>query len=170
MKILLTSLLLALFLSANLTAETMSDFTWTIQQAGYDFDRYDHKGKTDYSEFIGAFEAFPWAEQHQEYNQKNEGASATLSVKDAQTDTSLWVSIAGDNENPFFLVGYIYEKKTKSLFGKEKKKKWMEIYAVFEKSDVPQYFELYFQRSFADLHIHLKKLDLFGEMEPAGQN
>ena len=147
----------------------MRNFTLREQRAGYDFSRFDEKGTTDFSSFIKEFEAFPWEEELQTYNQINQGVPASLYVKDSTNNTCLWVSLSGVNDNPFYLIGYIFDKKPKGflgIFGKGKAQRWMEMYAVYKKADLREYFELYFQGDLKGFHAQIKKLELFGELEP----
>ena len=34
-------------------------FTWNVQLAGYDFNKYDEKGETTLENFISEFDKFP---------------------------------------------------------------------------------------------------------------
>jgi hypothetical protein len=65
------------------------------------------------------------------------------------------------------LVGYVYPKTKKGLFGfgKEKTVKWVEIYLTEDKQQVKDYFKLYFDKNYDQLHSEIKKLEKFGEME-----
>jgi hypothetical protein len=58
------------------------------------------------------------------------GCSPTLSVKNITDKKDLWVSMSGDRNNNGYLVGYVYPKTKKSLWGlgKEKVINWLEIY------------------------------------------
>lgn len=100
MKTLLKSFFLLQVSCLGLFADTLNEFTWTVQKSGY-----DEKGATTSSSFIAEFEAFPWDAERRAYNRIREGTSATLSVKDSLSNTSLWVSIAGEEGNSIFLVG-----------------------------------------------------------------
>jgi hypothetical protein len=35
------------------------DFTWNVQLAGYDFDKYDEKGEINFKDLISEFDKFP---------------------------------------------------------------------------------------------------------------
>ena len=143
------------------------DFTWNVQLAGYDFDKYDEKGEIDFNDFISEFDKFPWIEQVEKRNNINSGCSATLSVKDEKNEKSIWVSIMGDKKDNTFLVGYVYPKTKRGLFGlgKEKQIKWLEIYVAENSQKVKKCFEYFFQRDFNNLENTLQKMEKYGEME-----
>ena len=150
----------------NMKSET-NDFTWNVQLAGYDYNKYDEKGKINYEDFIAEFEKFPWIEQIEEYQKKQQGCSATLSVQDEKNKKSVWVSIMGDKTDNTFLVGYVYPKTKKGLFGlgKEKQINWLEIYIAENSEKVKKCFDYYFQRDFDNLENTLHGMEKYGEME-----
>ena len=142
-------------------------FTWDIQLAGYDYKQYDQKGETDYSEFISEFDKFPWLEQLDSYQQIQKGCSPTLSVKDQGTGTSFWVSKSGERDNHSYLIGYVYPKEKKGLFGlgKAKEVKWLEIYLTEDTQLVRDCFKLYFDKDLSKLESKIRLLDKYDEME-----
>ena len=144
-----------------------NDFTWNVQLAGYDYNKYDEKGKINYEDFIAEFDKFPWIEQIEEYQKKQQGCSATLSIQDEKNKKSFWVSIMGNKTDNTFLVGYVYPKTKKGLFGlgKEKQMKWLEIYIAENPQKVKKCFEYFFQRNYIDLESTLLKMEKYGEME-----
>ena len=99
-------------------------FTYNVQLAGYDYDRYDEKGVIDYDGFVRAFDQFPWREQMEEWQRIGQGCSATIAVTDHSRGVDYWVSIGTRDDKPMFLLGVVYEKEVKGFlgFGKPKKK------------------------------------------------
>lgn len=75
--------------------------------------------------------------------------------------------MSGDSDDYGYLVGYVYPKTKKRLFGfgKEKMVNWVEIYLTQEKEQVKHFFKLYFDKNYDQLHHELKKLEMFGKME-----
>lgn len=142
-------------------------FIWDVQLAGYEHDRYDPKGETDYQNFIDEFEKFPWLDQLDSYQEIQQGCSPTLSVKNKGTGKDFWVSIAGDRNDHGYLVGYIYPKEKKSLFGLGKPKtiRWLEIYVTEDKRVVRNCFKLYFDRNYDKLEATIRQLEEYGQME-----
>ena len=124
-------------------------FTYNIQLAGYEYSQYDEKGFVTYDEFINVILQFPWLEQVKQYNNLKAGCSATISVTNTTTNESLWVSVKGNVDEYNFLIGYVYIKSVKSFFGfgKEKMKRWVDIYEIERVSDSTNYFKLFFDNN-----------------------
>jgi hypothetical protein len=75
--------------------------------------------------------------------------------------------MAGDRTYHGYLVGYVYPRIRKGLFGlgKPKTLTWVEIYLTEEKQLVKNYFKIYFDKDYDRLHYEIKKLDKFAEAE-----
>ena len=159
--------LVATLAAATMIQSAMADqFTYNVQLAGYDYDRYDEKGAIDYDGFVRAFDQFPWREQMQAWQTVREGCSATVSVTDHTRQIDYWVSVAGDTD-PKFLLGIVYEKEVKGLFGfgKPKKKRWVEIYSAPSRDSILQTFKLFFAGQIGLLMRTLNSFEKFDELE-----
>jgi hypothetical protein len=168
--LLIAILVTGLFSCSDTTNEKMTNtdkFTWNAQLAGYDFSKYDEKGETNFQNFIDEYEKFPWLDQLDSYQEIKQGCSPTLSVKDTKTGQSFWVSMAGDRNNNNYLIGYVFPKEKKGLFGfgKPKTVRWLEIYGTHDTEVVKNCFQLFFDRDHSKLKSALSELDLFDEME-----
>ena len=60
-------------------------FIWNVQMAGYEHNRADQKGETDYQNFQKAFDLFPWNEQIKKANKYPDKASPTITTSDLKT-------------------------------------------------------------------------------------
>lgn len=142
-------------------------FTYDIQYGGDPHDKYELKGQTNYDNFISLFDTFPWLDEIEKANINPNGCSPTLSVKNKLDERDFWVSMSGDRNNHGYLVGYVYPKTKKQLFGFGKGKivKWVEIYLTEDKQQIKGFFKLYFDKNFDRLHTEIKRLEKFGEME-----
>lgn len=152
----------------NSKTNNMTDkFTWNVQLAGYDFNKYDDKGEITLENFILEFDKFPWIEQIEAANKIKKGSAPTLSVKDLKTITDFWVSMAGDKNNHRYLIGYVHPKTVKRFFGfgKPHAKRWVEIYLTQDNDLVKKCFTMFFNRDTDNLVSTIKKLQKFGEME-----
>lgn len=140
-------------------------FTYDVQHGGDSHDKYELKGQTDYNNFMLAFEAFPWIEEIERSNANPTGSSPTLSVKNETDDKDFWVSMAGDRNNHGYLIGYIYLKPKKGIFGIGKLKaiKWVEIYLTTDKQLIAKLFKLFFDKDYDRLYYEIRKLEKFGE-------
>ena len=139
-------------------------FTYDFQMAGYDFDRYDDKGSTDFENFVKEFRSFPWESQA---GQSNGGSEATISVKNISNSTDLWVSVIGDSSEYAHLVGVVYEKEVRGMLGlgKPRNVRWVEIFIAEESSTVEQLFKIFFDGNHTVLMTELSKLPKFSEIE-----
>jgi hypothetical protein len=159
----LTMLPLALFGGAT---QSTPIFTYNLQLAGYDYDQYDQKGPLDCAEFKKVFESFDWLEEIRKIEAIKKGCSTTVSVKNQQDQTELWVSAAGAAEDGslLFFIGYVYKKDVEGNSFKEKR--WLEIYASEGAQPVYENFELFFSNQPDKLLNNLRRLELYTEMEP----
>ena len=135
--------------------------------AGYPFEKSDDKGPVNYEVFIKFFDSFPWIEQLDAWDTLKEGTSATVSVNAEGEKKDLWISIAGNRQKSFFLVGYVYMRPTRGMFGfgKEKIVKWVDIYEAEDDIQVKFLFKLFFNKRFDELVLELDQLNSFDSME-----
>ena len=142
-------------------------FTYTLQFAGYAYDRYDEKGSVDYDRFVSVFDQFPWIEELKKRAALDDGCSATISVTDQKTKREYWVSIAGSESDHVFLLGLVSDKEVKTMwgFGKPKRIRWVEIYVAPSRSSVLETFKIFFAGDDGQLREMVRRFDKFGEME-----
>jgi hypothetical protein len=86
----------------------MRKFTHNIQYAGYAFDIRDDEGELSYDEFLALFNGFPWGAQMTLREKMEDGCSATISVIDEESSSTLWVSVRGDEKMPTYILGSIF--------------------------------------------------------------
>ena len=134
---------------------------------GYPHEKWDDKGQINPEEFNDVFDAFPWMEQVDQYDQVKEGCSATISVCSNAHNKDLWVSIAGDNRKSIFLIGYVYQKARRRLFGfgKEEVVKWIDIYELADTNKIKELFQVFFALQFGILEAELHSLKKFDSMK-----
>jgi hypothetical protein len=158
---------------AAMVHTAMADqFTYNVQLAGYDYDRYDEKGAIDYDGFVRVFDEFPWREQMEKWRRSGQGCSATVSISDSSHQVDYWVSVATRNDNTMFLLGIVYVKEVKGFlgFGKPRKKRWVEIYVAPSRKSILDTFKLFFTGQIDELMRTLKGLEKFDELEARPQN
>lgn len=146
---------------------TTNNFTWNVQKAGYDFDQKDLKGNINFQGFITEFEQFPWLDELKRVKEYPDKVSPTISVVDEKENRIFWVSIAGNQKEYEFIIGYIYPKKKRTFFGfgKEKKIKWLDMFTTKDTELIKSFFRLQFDREYEKLFSKLNQLDKFGETE-----
>jgi hypothetical protein len=139
-------------------------FTYNIQMAGYAFDRYDEKGAVTYEQFVKEFRSFPWATQ---VGKANGGSEPTLSVRNQSKGTDYWVSAATHKSAYVYLMGFIYPKEKRGLFGfgTPKPIRWLEIFVAEDAKTVEDTFRTFFSGNDEQLLGQLRLLPKFAEME-----
>ncbi|MBP7557186.1 MAG: hypothetical protein KA821_13010 [Chitinophagaceae bacterium] len=144
-------------------------FTYNVQLAGYGFGQADDKGAIDLDEFLHFVQNFPWVEQLRRYQTIREGASATVSAVDILKNTILWISIAGTEKKPIYLVGYVYMKPVKKFWmpGKIRLKKWVDIFSFYTLDDTIPLFKLFFGGEDEKLAAALSTKEKFDSMPAA---
>lgn len=142
-------------------------FTWNIQMAGYDHNQADQKGETDYQNFQKAFDQFPWNEQIIKANQSPDRCAPTITASDLKNGKDFWISMAGNEKEVGYIIGYIYPKKKKTLlgFGKIKTIRWLEMFTAEDKNKIDRLIKLFFNRDYSSFETSIRKLDSFGQME-----
>ena len=142
-------------------------FTYDVQLAGYDYDRYDEKGAIDYESFVHAFDQFPWLEQMEARERIGQGCSATISVTDHSRAIDHWVSVGTRDGKPMFLLGIVYEKEVRGFlgFGTPRKKRWVEIYVAPSRESIVGTFKLFFSGEIDELMRTLRGYEKFDELE-----
>lgn len=150
----------------NIHTITMSQFTWNIQQAGYNYEQVDEMGEISHADFMEQFHQFPWLEQLDKINALPLGASPTLLVTDLAQNKSLWISMAGDRTLFSYLIGYVYPKEKSIILGLGKRKtRWVEIYELSNLDIIEYCFQLFFQLNYAKLEDTFQQLHFYNQME-----
>jgi hypothetical protein len=141
-------------------------FTYQVEMAGYEFGQSDKKGQIDLAAFTKNFEDFPWIDQI-EKAKKIGKVSPTLTVDDNEKNQALWVSAMGDSNQHVFLIGHVYPKEMKGLFGlgKPRQRKWIEIYLTEDKEVMKECYQLFFAGDTKGLRERYVKLEKYDEME-----
>ncbi|HLT33226.1 MAG TPA: hypothetical protein VKZ98_05495 [Aquaticitalea sp.] len=152
----------------NMTTE-QDKFIWDVQLAGYNHDQVDQKGETNYNDFINEFDSFPWLDQIEKANHFSDQSAPTLSIKDLKAGKDFWISMSGDRSNHGYIIGYIYPKEKKGLFGfgKTKQIRWLETHLTEDTQIVKELIKNFFDRSDNEFESKIRRLEDFGQMESA---
>lgn len=152
--------------NSKMKIETKPPFTYQVELAIHYHGQSEKKGEINYSQFVIAFDEFPWSEQIEMANQLGR-VSPTLTVDDNMKNEALWVSAFGDGKSNTFLIGHIYPKEIRGWFGfgQPRMRKWIEIYSVQDQRIVKDCFKLFFAGDISGLKTQYSKLEKFDEME-----
>jgi hypothetical protein len=124
--------------------------TCSIQKVGYDFNQLDQQGATDYASFVHAFDAFPWAAQHVEWNETQDGPLPALVLQQADDQRELWVTALTDAHSDGFQLNVVSMRMKKGLFGigKGKLEQHVETIDVRRRVDVDALCRLFCDRQY----------------------
>ncbi|QQK01011.1 hypothetical protein JG536_23625 [Burkholderia ambifaria] len=127
--------------------------TYAIQKAGYEFDQLDPQGVTDYASFVRAFDAFPWAAQHAEWDDTQEGPLPALVLQQADDQRELWVTALSDALSDGFQLNAVAMRMKKGLFGigKGKLEQHVDTIDVDSRADVDTLCRLFCDRQYDEL-------------------
>ncbi|MGU3780081.1 hypothetical protein [Burkholderia metallica] len=141
--------------------------TYSIQKVGYDFKQLDPQGETDYASFTRAFDAFPWAAQHAEWNDTQDGPLPALVLQQADDQRELWVTALSDAHAGGFQLNAVSMRMKKGLFGigKGKLEQHVDTIDVDARADVDTLCRLFCDRQYDELdrrvatHAQRNRLD-----------
>ncbi|KER74141.1 hypothetical protein HR51_03445 [Burkholderia cepacia] len=127
--------------------------TYSIQKVGYAFDQLDPQGATDYASFTQAFDAFPWAAQHAEWDDTQEGPLPALVLQHADDQRELWVTALSDAQADGFQLNAVSMRMKKGLFGigKGKLEQHVDTIDVDTRADVDTLCRLFCDRQYDEL-------------------
>ncbi|UEP45719.1 hypothetical protein [Burkholderia sp. B21-005] len=127
--------------------------TYAIQKAGYEFDQLDPQGVTDYASFVRAFDAFPWAAQHAEWDDTQDGPLPALVLQQADDQRELWVTALSDAHLDGFQLNAVAMWMKKGLFGigKGKLEQQVDTIDVDSRADVDTLCRLFCDRQYDEL-------------------
>jgi hypothetical protein len=127
--------------------------TYSIQKVGYDFKQLDPQGATDYASFTQAFDAFPWAAQHAEWDDTQDGPLPALVLQHADDQRELWVTALSDAHADGFQLNAVSMRMKKGLFGigKGKLEQHVDTIDVRKRTDVDALCRLFCDRQYDEL-------------------
>ncbi|WP_321918676.1 hypothetical protein [Burkholderia cepacia] len=127
--------------------------TYAIQKTGYDYTQLDPQGATDYASFTRAFDTFPWAAQHAEWDDTQEGPLPALVLQRADDQRELWVTALSDAHADGFQLNAVSMRMKKGLFGigKGKLERHVDTIDVDTRAEVDTLCRLFCDRRYDEL-------------------
>ncbi len=127
--------------------------TYSVQKVGYAFDQLDPQGATDYASFTQAFDAFPWAAQHAEWDDTQEGPLPALVLQHEDDQRELWVTALSNAQSDGFQLNAVSMCMKKGLFGigKGKLEQHVDTIDVDTRADVDTLCRLFCDRQYDEL-------------------
>ncbi|RQT20530.1 hypothetical protein [Burkholderia contaminans] len=127
--------------------------TYSVQKVGYAFEQLDLQGATDYASFTQAFDAFPWAAQHAEWDDTQDGPLPALVLQQADDQRELWVTALRDAHADGFQLNAVSMRMKKGLFGigKGKLEQHVDTIDVDTRAEVDTLCRLFCDRQYDEL-------------------
>ncbi|WP_412025198.1 hypothetical protein [Burkholderia cepacia] len=127
--------------------------TCSVQKVGYAFNQLEPQGATDYPSFVRAFDAFPWAAQHVEWDETQDGPLPAVVLQHADDQRELWVTALRDAHAKGFQLNAVSMRMKKGLFGigKGKLERYVETIDIDARTDVDTLCRLFCDRQYDEL-------------------
>lgn len=117
--------------------------TYAIQKTGYDHHQTDPQGETNLVAFMAAIDAFPWAEQHREWDEQQDGPLPTLVLQNEADQRELWVTALSADLSSSYQLQAVSMQLRKGFFGKAKLEKDATVVDARSRAEVDRLCELF---------------------------
>jgi hypothetical protein len=117
--------------------------TYAIQKTGYDYQQTDPQGETDLPAFMAAIDAFPWAEQHRAWDERQDGPLPALVLRREADQRELWVTALGSDRTGSYQLQAVSMKLRKGFFGKGKLEQDATVVDARSRAEVDRLCELF---------------------------
>ncbi|MEZ2297985.1 hypothetical protein [Variovorax sp. RCC_210] len=117
--------------------------TCAIQKTGYDYQQTDPQGVTDLVAFMAAIDAFPWAEQHREWDEQQDGPLPAVVLRNEPDQRELWVTALGSDRAGSYQLQAVSMQMRKGFFGKAKPEQDATVVDARSRAEVDRLCELF---------------------------
>lgn len=117
--------------------------TCAIQKTGYDYQQTDPQGATDLVAFMAAIDAFPWAEQHREWDERQDGPLPAVVLRNEPDQRELWVTALGSDRAGSYQLQAVSMQMRKGFFGKAKLEQDATVVDARSRAEVDRLCELF---------------------------
>jgi hypothetical protein len=117
--------------------------TCAIQKTGYDYQQTDPQGATDLVAFMAAIDAFPWAEQHREWDEQQDGPLPAVVLRNEPDQRELWVTALGSDRAGSYQLQAVSMQMRKGFFGKAKLEQDATVVDARSRAEVDRLCELF---------------------------
>lgn len=122
---------------------TTTTLTYAIQKVGYDHQQTDPQGETNLVAFMAAIDAFPWNEQHQQWDEQQDGPLPALVLQSEPDQRQLWVTALGTDRASSYQLQAVSMQMRKSFFGKGKLEQDVTVVDARSRGEVDRLCELF---------------------------
>lgn len=117
--------------------------TYAIQKVGYDYQQTDPQGATDLIAFMTAIDDFPWKEQHEEWDEQQDGPFPALVLQNEAAQRELWVTALGREGGWSYQLQAVSLQMRKGFFGKGKLEREAEVINECTRGELDRLCELF---------------------------
>lgn len=132
--------------------------TYAIQKTGYDYQQTDPQGETSLVDFMAAIDAFPWAEQHREWDEQQDGPLPALVLRNEPAQRELWVTALGSDRAGSYQLQAVSMKMRKGFFGKGKLEQDATVVDARDRGEVDRLCELFCDGAFEAFDREVERL------------
>lgn len=136
--------------------------TYAIQKVGYDHQQTDPQGETNLIAFMAAIDAFPWREQHQAWDEAQEGSLPALVLCNDAEQRQLWVTALGTGTTGGTAGSYqlqsVAMRMRKGFFGKGKLAQDATVADARNRGEVDRLCELFCDGQYDALDREVERL------------
>jgi hypothetical protein len=94
--------------------------TYAVQKVGDDYQQTDPQGETNLIAFMAAIDAFPWDEQHRQWDEQQDGPLPALVLQNEPDKRQLWITALGTDRTGEYQLQAVSMQMRKGFFGKGK--------------------------------------------------
>ncbi|MES2185827.1 MAG: hypothetical protein V4505_14845 [Pseudomonadota bacterium] len=133
--------------------------TYAIQRVGYDYQQADAYGATDYDAFLRTVDGFPWAAQHAEWNQTQDGPLPAVVLQNGADQRALWVTALGMGErDDGYQLQSVAMRSHKGFFGKAKVEEDATVAEARDRAELGRLCRLFCDAQYAALDEEVARL------------
>lgn len=132
--------------------------THAIQKVGYDHQQTDAQGETNFVAFLQAIDAFPWAQQHAEWDVQQEGPLPALVLQNQADLRALWVTALGADLAGEYQLQSVSMQLRKGFFGKEKMEQDATVVDAHDRTEVDRLCALFCDGQYEALDREVARL------------
>jgi len=136
----------------------MATLTYAIQKVGNDYNQTDPQGPIDFDGYMQALDEFPWAAQHLQWNETQDGPLPSLVLQNEDEKRELWVGALGGDPAGSYQLHAVSMQLRKSLFGKDKLKQDVTTVDVDDREETNALCRLFFEGRYAELDAAIARL------------
>ncbi|MDP9898033.1 hypothetical protein [Variovorax ginsengisoli] len=131
--------------------------THAIQHVGDDLP-LEPQGATNFIAFRQAIDAFPWADEHAQWDERQEGPFPALVLQNAAEQRQLWVTALSADLAGEYQLQSVSMQLRKGFFGKAKMEQDATVVDAHDRTEVDRLCELFCDAQYEALDREVERL------------